>query len=191
MEQQNRPQQRIIYLETEQQLRAYIHPLRQRILRELSLHPQGLTAKQLADRLGVAPSSTGHHLATLEKAGLAELSHTERIHGFTAKYYRAVPADVRMSRTEPAAWGMRDAFLQNAVQQVLQSCLSSVTARCREGEPDPARGDIRTGVLYLTPDQAAALSRTVYDFIQAHSRPAPGTLPYEFALMAAVPEEEP
>ncbi len=182
---------KIIYLETEQQLGAYIHPLRQRILRELALRPEGLTAKQLADRLGVAPSSTGHHLATLEKAGLVVLSHTQVVHGFTAKYYKAVPADVRMSRTEPAAQGMRDAFLRNTVQQILQSCLSSVAARCGAGEPSPALGDIRTGVIYLTPEQAEALSQRVLDLIQAHSQPAPGAIPYEFALMAYTPEDHP
>lgn len=90
-----------LYLRTEKELRAYMHPLRQKILHCLYLEPSGMTAKQLADCLHVAPSSTGHHLAALEKVGLVELSHTEKIHGLTAKYYRAAPVDVYLKETEP------------------------------------------------------------------------------------------
>jgi DNA-binding transcriptional ArsR family regulator len=39
--------------------------------------PAGLTAGDLAERLGVPPSTLSHHLATLERAGLA---HSRRVH---------------------------------------------------------------------------------------------------------------
>ena len=43
-----------IHITTEKELRTYMHPLRQNILFELSLRPQGMTAKQLADALGLS-----------------------------------------------------------------------------------------------------------------------------------------
>ena len=65
--------EKTIYIQTEKELRTYMHPLRQQILFELSLRPQGMTAKQLADALGIAPSSAGHHLGKLEQMGLRRL----------------------------------------------------------------------------------------------------------------------
>ena len=82
---------RVISLVTEKELRTYMHPLRQKIRRLLELHPEGLTAKQVADSLSIAPSSAGHHLAALESIGLVGLDRTEQIHGFTAKFYKAAP----------------------------------------------------------------------------------------------------
>ena len=85
-----------IHITTEKELRTYMHPLRQNILFELSLRPQGMTAKQLADALGIAPSSAGHHLGKLEQMGLAELARTEVIHGFCAKFYKAADVTVNI-----------------------------------------------------------------------------------------------
>ena len=80
-----------IHIPTEKELRTYMHPLRQNILFELSLRPQGMTAKQLADALGIAPSSAGHPLGKLEQMGLAELARTEVIHGRCDGKHRRAP----------------------------------------------------------------------------------------------------
>lgn len=92
---------RVISLVTEKELRTYMHPLRQKIRRLLELHPEGLTAKQVADSLSIAPSSAGHHLAALESVGLVGLDRTEQIHGFTAKFYKAAPVDVTLGEANP------------------------------------------------------------------------------------------
>lgn len=47
-----------------------------------------VTAKNIADRLGITPSSTKHHLEKLELIGLVELSHTKLINGIAAKYIK-------------------------------------------------------------------------------------------------------
>ena len=88
MKREQRENGTVIYLETEKDLRVYMHPLRQKILSVLERNPEGMSAKQVADALGIAPSSAGHHLQTLEQAGLVELDRIEIIHGFRAKLYR-------------------------------------------------------------------------------------------------------
>lgn len=92
---------------------------RQNILFELSLRPQGMTAKQLADALGIAPSSAGHHLGKLEQMGLAELARTEVIHGFRAKFYKAADVTVNID-VHRAAPLMHKALLNNNTAQQLQ-----------------------------------------------------------------------
>lgn len=72
-------------LTTPQQVKAIADPLRARILGIIQHQPA--TAKQLADRLGVAPGSIGHHLQILETAGLAQVIAHRLVHGIVAKYY--------------------------------------------------------------------------------------------------------
>lgn len=72
-------------LTTAQQVKAIADPLRARILGIIQHQPA--TAKQLADRLGVAPGSIGHHLQILEAAGLAQIVARRLVHGIVAKYY--------------------------------------------------------------------------------------------------------
>jgi DNA-binding transcriptional ArsR family regulator len=72
-------------LTTAQQVKAIADPLRARILGIIQHQPA--TAKQLADRLDVAPGSVGHHLQILESAGLAQVVARRLVHGIVAKYY--------------------------------------------------------------------------------------------------------
>ena len=70
---------------TVQQLKALGGATRSRILSIIQLQPA--TAKQIADRLGIAPGTIGHHLQVLEAAGLAQIVARRLVHGITAKYY--------------------------------------------------------------------------------------------------------
>ena len=94
---------KIIRLVTEKQLRAYMQPTRQRILTLLRSREEGMTAKQLADRLGIAPSSAGHHLKVLQEIGLVEEAGTKLVHGFIARYFRDADVDVTFAELPQAA----------------------------------------------------------------------------------------
>ncbi len=74
-----------LVVNTPQQFKALGDPLRSRILRIIQNQPA--TAKQIADRLGIAPGTIGHHLQVLEAAGLAQIVARRVIHGIVAKYY--------------------------------------------------------------------------------------------------------
>lgn len=170
---------------TEKELRTYMHPLRQKILFELSIRPAGMTAKQLADTLGVAPSSTGHHLTELEKLGLVELDHTEVIHGFTARFYRAADVDV-IVRPQAADRSIHQAMLENEMSQRVAH-LSELGAWAQElGLPDsPLRSSMRSGVLYLTEAQAEELEASLAEKLEQYDRPAEGAHAYEFSFLTA------
>ncbi len=70
---------------TVQQLKALGDATRSRILGIIQLQPA--TAKQIADKLGIAPGTIGHHLQVLEAAGLAQIVARRLVHGIVAKYY--------------------------------------------------------------------------------------------------------
>ena len=70
---------------TPQQMKALGDPVRHRILGIIQNRPA--TAKQIADRLKMAPGTIGYHLRTLESAGLAKVVARRLVRGIVAKYY--------------------------------------------------------------------------------------------------------
>ncbi len=74
-----------VTIRTLEQLKAIADPVRSRMLGIIQNEPA--TAKQLADRLHIAPGSAGHHLQVLEEAGLAKVSALRLVRGIVAKYY--------------------------------------------------------------------------------------------------------
>ena len=70
---------------TPQQMKALADPIRHRILGIIQNRPA--TAKQIADRLKMAPGTIGHHLQVLEAAGLAKVVARRLVRGIVAKYY--------------------------------------------------------------------------------------------------------
>ncbi len=70
---------------TVQQFKALGDTTRSRILGIIQLQPA--TAKQIADKLGIAPGTIGHHLQVLEAAGLAQIVARRLVRGIVSKYY--------------------------------------------------------------------------------------------------------
>lgn len=75
-------------LKTEEQVRAFAHPLRQRILDVLAT--EELTNKQIAEAVGKPPGNTHHHVTTLERAGLITQTRSRKYRGVVERYYRTV-----------------------------------------------------------------------------------------------------
>jgi len=74
---------RITDLET---LRAVSDPLRVQIVELLAAD---LTVKQVAEKLGLAPSKLYYHFTTLEKLGLIEVAETRMVSNMVEKVYRS------------------------------------------------------------------------------------------------------
>src|SRR5262249_15937271 len=74
-----------LVIRTSDQYRAIADPTRRRILGILQNEPA--TAKQLAERLKIAPGTAAHHVQVLEKVGLAKVVALRKVRGIIAKYY--------------------------------------------------------------------------------------------------------
>lgn len=72
-------------------LRAIADPLRVQVM-EL-LEGQALTVKQVAEKLGLAPSKLYYHFGALEKLGLIEVAETRMVANMLEKTYRSA-ADI-------------------------------------------------------------------------------------------------
>jgi DNA-binding transcriptional ArsR family regulator len=72
-------------INTMEQMKAIADPTRNRLLGIIQQQPA--TAKQIAEKLKMAPGTINHHLQVLEAAGLAKVVARRLIHGIVAKYY--------------------------------------------------------------------------------------------------------
>ena len=174
-----------IRLSGEKELRVFMLPLRQDILRLLQVHAKPMTAKQVADTLNITPSSAKHHLLKLCSIGLVEEDHTELIHGITARYYRRVTAEVSIGTeiSSDPSHGKRVAVVRALVEKILDGFFRYVVLPEQKSVPE-YDGDVYTGVAHLTPKEASELDALLTEFFAKHETPREGTLPYEYAIVA-------
>jgi len=169
----------VIRLTTERELKIFMDPVRQRVLRTMEILGRPVTAKGLADAMGMTPASAKYHLGQLESIGLAALDHTELIHGITARYYRATRAEVRLGAERSEFRAEAEIIAENQVNAVFRAFLARAAAA---GEGDVS-GDCHTGVVRLTEEQLRALREKILSFIRESQTGPADAAPYEFALV--------
>ena len=185
-----------IYLTTQRDMRIYMHPMRQSILRRLQLTAGGMTAKQVADAFAITPSSAANHLRQLVQIGVLRLGRTEQVHGFTAQYYEAEPVTVSFSRTPDGMQDERRVLFARSIQALFDRVMGALDERIPTGGvaidtiPVPLRRDVRSGVLHLTPQEAEAALSAMEAFLSAHQAPREGTIAFEYALLYAPGDAE-
>jgi len=175
-----------IYLDGEKQLRIFSLPLRQKILREMQKAGVPLTAKQIADRLKITPSSAQHHLSKLASIGLVEQDHIENINGIRAKFMRA--SDVMVSIGQQIADETslsRDSLMKSHLLEVHQGYQRVVEqARNEPLELAETGNDIFSEIVHLTGEQALELRAMVMDYLHNHKNAVTGTSPWQIVYLA-------
>lgn len=172
----------VIELNTMQELKVYMSPVRQQLLRILELSGRPMTPKSLSLRLGVSPSSVQHHLKQLLPLGVVKVDHQEHINGIVATYYACTGATVCIGATRADLRNDREALAFQVVQTAVQ-CYFETMHRLGPTMPEEG-GDAMAGVLHLTEADWLAFRTQVKAFFDAHSLPGPDTSPWEFALLA-------
>lgn len=178
----------VVNLDTREKQNAFMNPARQDILRLLQLAGRPMTPKELADKMGISASSVTFHIKKLVELGVVALDHTEQIRGITARYYKALNVSVRLGLLAPGGDdAAQEMFLQRTVEQVLAGVqgLKRLAGEKGLGEEDVmGLGDMNSGVVYLTREEAIELQRRVMDFLSEREVPRPGAQAYEYVLMA-------
>ena len=178
----NRQEKPIIILETERQLRIYMLPLRQRILRMMHVLGKPVTSKQLADLLELAPSSARHHLARLREIGLVEHDHHEMINGIRAEYVRLTDVVVSIGADRSDALGaQRESISRSLLDSVRERYLTAVRSHSDHSQ---FSGDMLTGIAHLRPADAQKLYQLVRSFVEAHAQVTePESSAWEYAFI--------
>ncbi|HWI52386.1 MAG TPA: helix-turn-helix domain-containing protein [Symbiobacteriaceae bacterium] len=110
----------LMTLTTQEQARAVLHPLRQKILEQLKAGPA--TPSEVGRAIGIAPNKAHYHVRTLEKAGLVHLVETrstgivtEHFFARTAQHYFVSLRDSEGKADLPNTLPL----LKSALQEVL------------------------------------------------------------------------
>ncbi len=184
-----------IELITKEDLDIYMSPMRQRLLRQLSISSVPLTPKQLADLMDISASGVQHHIRKLLSLGIIELDHTEMIHGIMAKYYRPAQVEVQIGLSNSNELdGQREALVQNLISSVYQGfCQQRKTLIMDKKEENIEYlrkwGDFLTGVVHLDAKESEELICLVNQYLEQHAVAKEGTSPWEYAVIAYKAEE--
>ncbi len=99
-------------------LRAIAHPLRLRMLSLLT--GEGLSASEVARRLGESPANVSFHMRKLHEAGLVTLMETRSLRGGTAKIYRHIPESSARLRTGAGFAALAQGMGQELARRALE-----------------------------------------------------------------------
>ncbi len=169
----------IVNLQTKAQLDIYINPQRQKLLRILEKSKIPRTPKDLSRELGISASSIQYHLKKLESIGLVYLDHTANVRGITAKYYAPKRVTVRiLGDKEDTLINERVALLRSLVADVLNDTISTIFRQ----DTEKCFGDVRTGIVHLTSEQAEELQNIIVNYLEEVNTPSKDTEPWEYAL---------
>ena len=172
-----------ITLSGEKELRIFMHPLRQKILRAMRLQGAPMTAKQLADKLDITPSSAMHHIKKIESLGIVGIHHQELIHGITATFYHLLPVTVSLGISDSDLTEEKKAVGDSELIAVYGGFNDSLKRHLEKNDYKPFDGDLLTGVVHLKKEDAQELYKKIMEFISKHEVSGAETVPYEYALI--------
>lgn len=178
-------EEKTVYIKNEKDLRIFMHPLRQKVLRVLYQEGKPITAKRLADCLSITHSSAKYHLQQLETIGLVAFHHTELIHGIRATFYEALPVTVSLSKIEDQLDNEKKVLLQNMIASIFESYLIKIDSIGKDVRKlEHFEADLVSGVAHLTQDQADKVYQMIVDFVKRNETAGEDTYPFEYVLIA-------
>lgn len=173
-----------IVLSGKKELDIYINPQRQKILRCMKIAGVPMTPKQISDQIGISASAVQHHIKKLVELGIVALSHTERIRGITASYYKVLPKTISIGgQLADENDEQRIAIMQNTLNSVF-SGFTEYGKRSRASMEQEQHGDLISGVIHLTQEEAKELYSMIQAFLDSREEKKEGTTPWEYALIA-------
>ena len=181
-----------IVLAGKKELDIYINPQRQKLLRCMKIAGVPMTPKQLADQIGISASAVQHHIKKLVDLGIVELSHTERIRGITASYYRVLPKTISIGgQIADENDEQRMAIMQNSINTVFSGFSEYCRSSRARDEQDAQHGDMLSGVIRLGREEAKELYALIREFLDSHEQTErKDATPWEYALVAYPVAEE-
>lgn len=177
-------------------LRAVSDPLRVQIVELLIV--QDLTVKQVAEKLGLAPSKLYYHFATLEKLGLIEVAKTRMVANMLEKVYRsrADVLDVDPSLFRFTKEGDNEPFtmaIASMIDATREDIIRSLQARqfqLEQGAPEKSRRFIINRVISRIPEARVKefqerLVKLLQEFERENDASARGARHQPYALTVA------
>lgn len=180
-----------IELSGKKELDIYINPQRQKLLRCMQIAGVPMTAKQIADKIGISASSIQHHIRLLAELGIVEQSHIEQIHGIKATYYRVLQKTVRIgSLNHDENGNQRIALMQADLTRTFSGFLEYCEKETEKSASNDQFGDMLSGIIHLSKPEAKELYAMIRTFLHEHEKSGDGGDAWEYAIIAYPVERE-
>ena len=157
-------------------LRVLAEPLRTQIYEILLSKPANV--RQVAERLGLAPSRLYYHFNMLEKFGLLRVVETRMISNIQEKLYRAIAFELEVAprlldfKTEQCKQSIADVMV-STLDATREDLLRSLQARAfvrEQGAPERPRSIIITRLMAsFSDEQAEAFHQRFKDLLEEFS----------------------
>jgi len=164
-----------IVLSTDKELKILMSPIRQKIIKIMSLEGKPITSKYIADKLNISPSSSQHHIKQLKQIGIIEFDHSEIINGITAKYLRLSEKTVSIGQDiNDDLTSERDVLARSILSKTYNGYKELINDKRQLLAEEYRKGnkfaDQLTGVVHLSTEEANELFDIIDDFIKKHSK---------------------
>lgn len=157
-----------------------LHPVRLRIMAILSGGPE-LTTTQLCTRLDeVSKVTVYRQIALLVEGGCLEVAGEHRVRGAVERRYRLRAERPRIDAGMAAEMTLEDH--RRGFAAAISVLVAEFNAYLDRADTDPAADGVgyRQGILWLSPEELAALGSAIQDALHdvISNVPAPGRIPY-------------
>jgi hypothetical protein len=172
-----------IKLTTQEDLKVFMSPQRQKLLRHMRMAGEAVTSKAVADMLEISTSSAQFHIRKLEKLDIVELDHTEKINGILAKFYKIGNINVSIgSNISDDLSNERYITMQNLIKGTFDGLIEFYELG-ESNEEMANHSEFINGFINLTHDDSQELLRMIREFIEIHENEGEGTQIWEYQLM--------
>ena len=151
----------VLIIEDLEALKVISDPLRAQIIEILIFQPA--TVKQIADKLGLAPSKLYYHVNMLEKSGFIVVVETRMVANMQEKYYRAVANSCQIDESlltfhtdtgRDTVHTMLNSILDTTKDDIMRSLQARLFA-LDQGAPEHQRRFMLTRQNFLIPESRA------------------------------------
>jgi len=159
------------------------HAVRGRLLMSLV---EGGTVAELAEQLGMKPTSLYHHINALDEAGLIVVSHTRRVGVVTQRRYRTIARTMSLpAEIAESASSEQLAMLNSTTFDLAKATMLHAYRRGLVGPHEWATAGFDLFRLNLTLEERAAFMTDLRDLLLRYRlRGTEGAEPFEFFFSA-------
>ena len=180
----NRPTSNIFLIKDRETLKVIADPLRAQIMETITAEP--LTVKQVADRLGMAPSKLYYHFNMLEKFGFIRVVETRQVANMLEKTFQSVAsqldiAPALLTTTTDEGKDTVYELITSTMDTTREDMLRSLQARYHQldlgAAENPRRMVINRDVRYIPDAQAEEFAERIKNLLKefGDSEVPPGT----------------
>jgi len=152
-------------------IKIIMNQKRRDVLQVLRTANKPMTAKQIADVLGVNPATISFHTNKLCDIGILNVASTKVIHGIVAKYLEPAAAQfiIITNESEPAAADYIKNNLAQEAESIFEKAKQNFLKNCMMTKA--MLNKLSYNELYMTFDELKEFNLLINNFVNNHSQP--------------------